>query len=54
MSKYICDECGEEFDEPHTYEERHGFDHGPFEKWSVCPCCGSTDYYEVSIDGGKD
>lgn len=40
--KYICLDCGEVFDEPAYWEERHGFDYGPFEKWSGCPYCGES------------
>lgn len=47
--KYICTDCGATFDEPHEYEERHGFTHGPFEKWSVCPYCGNPRYEESVI-----
>ena len=46
---FKCRECGCEFDEPHTYVERHGFTHGPFEKWSECPQCGSCDYADAYI-----
>lgn len=45
---YICTECGHVFEEPHVYEERHGLDHGPYEKWSVCPACGEPGYDEVA------
>ena len=48
--EYICEDCGEKFDKPHTYVERHGFTHGPFEKWSVCPYCGSPGYRERTYD----
>lgn len=41
---YKCRECGCEFDEPRTYEERHGFTHGPFERFTVCPHCDSCDW----------
>lgn len=44
--KYICTECGDIFDEPHEYEESHGFTHGPYEKFSVCPYCGQPGYEE--------
>ena len=47
--QYKCRECGCEFDEPHTYEERHGFTHGPFEKFSECPHCGSCDYDDACV-----
>ena len=46
---FKCRECGCEFDEPHTYEERHGFAHGPFEKFSECPHCGSCDYDDAYV-----
>lgn len=48
MGEYICKECGATFDTPHEYEERHGFTHGPFEKWSVCPYCGEAGYEEAT------
>ena len=47
--KYKCRECGEYFDEPHCWVERHGFTYGPFEHWSACPYCGSCDYDEAYI-----
>lgn len=47
--QYKCRECGEEFDEPHRWVERHGFTYGPFEHWSACPYCGSCDYDESYI-----
>jgi hypothetical protein len=37
--KYICLDCNELFDEPLYWQERHGFDYGPFEQWSGCPYC---------------
>lgn len=48
--EYICEDCGRVFEEPYRYEERHGFTHGPFEKWSVCPYCGSPGYRERTYD----
>ena len=47
--RYKCRECGEYFDEPHCWVERHGFTYGPFEHWSACPCCGSCNYDESYI-----
>lgn len=47
--QYKCRECGCEFDEPHTYVERHGFTYGPFEKFSECPNCGSCDYGDAYV-----
>lgn len=44
MPEYKCRDCGEYFDEPHRWVEKHGFADGPYEKWSACPHCGSCDY----------
>lgn len=44
---YKCPECGETFDTPHEYEEKHGLDYGPYEQWSVCPYCGEPGYEEA-------
>jgi hypothetical protein len=44
---YICNECGLVFEEPYVYEERHGLDHPPYEKWSVCPRCRETNFCEA-------
>ena len=49
MSTYICRECGETFDEPYEWLERHGLDHGPYERWSACPHCGSCDYDDACM-----
>lgn len=48
MDRYICTDCGRTFDEPHEYEERHGFTHGPYEKLSCCPYCGGG--YEEAVE----
>ena len=45
---YICVDCRRQFDEPHVYEERHGLEHGPYEKLSCCPFCGGS--YEEAIE----
>lgn len=45
---YICLSCHQTFEEPYEYEERHGFDHGPFEHWSVSPCC--HDGYDEAVE----
>ena len=47
MSKYICHNCGETFDEPRGYTERHGLEHGPYETLTCCPVCGG-DYEEAA------
>ena len=36
---FICTECGCLFEEPVEWEERHGLDTPPYEKWSGCPQC---------------
>ncbi len=45
---YRCAECGNLFEEGEqaTWEERHGLDSPPYEKWSGCPVC-KGDYEEV-------
>ncbi len=45
---YICVDCRRQFDEPHVYEERHGLEHGPYEKLSCCPFCGGG--YEEAVE----
>ena len=36
---FVCVECGHVFDQPDRWVERHGFDYGPYESFSVCPKC---------------
>ena len=45
---YKCTECGNLFEEGEqaTWEERHGLESPPYEKWSGCPVC-KGDYEEV-------
>ena len=43
---YLCNNCGERFEEPKVAYERHGLDYPPFEKIFVCPYCGINDYDE--------
>ena len=45
---YKCTECGHLFEEGEqaTWEETHGLDSPPYEKWSGCPVC-KGDYEEV-------
>ena len=45
---FTCCDCGQTFDEPYVYYETHGFDYGPYERWSVCPYCGGS-YCETVI-----
>lgn len=49
LYNYKCRECGEYFDEPHIYEERHGFTHGPFEQIAECPCCYSCNFGDAYL-----
>jgi DNA-directed RNA polymerase subunit RPC12/RpoP len=39
---YICLDCGKIFEHPERYEETHGLDAPPFEKWLGCPYCGGA------------
>ena len=45
---FRCCECGNLFEEGEqdVWEERHGLDSPPYEKWSGCPVC-KGDYEEV-------
>ncbi len=36
---FVCIECGRLFEEPTYWEETHGLDTPPYEKWSGCPIC---------------
>ncbi len=49
INTYTCLECGIEFDEPHEFEEHHGLDSPPFEKWCGCPACGSGAYMHTHL-----
>lgn len=44
---FICNECGEIFDEPKIVRETHGLDCPPYEEIAVCPCCEDTDFCEA-------
>jgi hypothetical protein len=44
---YRCKECGFVFEEPYEYEETHGLDTPPYEKWSVCPRCKESGIEEI-------
>lgn len=43
-----CKSCGLVFadDEIATYEEKHGLDNPPYERWGACPNCGG-DFQEL-------
>lgn len=45
---YICENCGEIFNEPRTYYESHGFTDGRYEQRSCCPVCGGG-YEELKV-----
>lgn len=51
-----CNHCGERFDEPRREREYQGscFGFPAWERWSVCPCCGSEDIDEVYGYGYED
>ena len=45
---FVCNNCGEVFDEPATYEECVGEYWGQpaYETWAVCPSCKDEDFTE--------
>ena len=45
---YYCFDCNRKFEKPLIINERHGLSSPPFEKFSVCPFCESTDFKEIS------
>lgn len=49
--RYTCLDCGETFDEPTHWVERHGFASPPYEHWSACPHCGGPFVPTVLCDG---
>ena len=51
MSIYICRDCGETFDEPKHYTERHGLETGPYEGLTCCPFCGGSYEEAVTCEG---
>lgn len=46
--KYICLDCGYQFDEPRNYTETHGLDSPPYEHMSCCPVCGGS--YDEAVE----
>ena len=45
---YICNNCGETFEEPKIYEEHHPYGMGyATEEFAVCPHCGEGDIEEA-------
>jgi hypothetical protein len=43
---FACIECREVFEEPIYWEETHGLDTPPYERWSGCPYCKGS-YVEL-------
>lgn len=45
---FKCNCCDYQFNQIDLLEinERHGFEHGGYETWSLCPACKSTDFEE--------
>lgn len=48
---FVCLECGCVFDEPRTFKETHGLEHGPYETWHGCPVCGGAYDEQVYCEG---
>lgn len=46
IDKYVCCECGQNFDDPSLYKEDYGMGGGFYETGIMCPLCGS---FEVAI-----
>ena len=36
---FVCIECGRVFEEPVSWEEKHGLDSPPYEELTGCPYC---------------
>lgn len=47
----ICLDCGETFDEPKHFIERHGLDTPPYEEFNGCPKCGGA--YDDAVECDK-
>lgn len=43
---YYCYECGKEFEKCDKIYERHNLENPPYERFSVCPNCKSTNFSE--------
>lgn len=45
---YICNNCGEKFEDCKIVKEHHPYGMGTAaEEWYVCPHCEDTDFYEA-------
>lgn len=49
--EYTCLECGESFDDPQKYTERHGLETPPYETFTGCPRCGGAYANTIICDG---
>lgn len=48
--EFTCLDCGETFDEPRHWVERHGLDSPPYESFSGCPFCGGNYVHTILCD----
>ena len=46
---YYCHSCNCEFEAPEIIIETHGLSSPPYEKFSVCPFCRSTDFSIIKV-----
>ena len=46
---YYCHSCNCEFEAPEIIIETHGLSSPPYEKFSVCPFCRSTDFSVIKV-----
>ena len=44
---YECTDCGQRFEKPAYYYEKHGLDTPPYEKIAVCPTCKGSHFHEA-------
>lgn len=53
---YVCNDCGEGFDDPETREDKEIIDYGIGSRWATvseyqcCPWCGGEDFRELTAD----
>lgn len=50
---YTCLDCGETFDVPKKWVERHGLDTPPYEELNGCPFCGGAYAHTILCDSCK-
>lgn len=51
---FKCNNCGHEFENCDTHFETHGLSCGPFEEFSTCPSCRSTDFEDIGLEEQED